>query len=357
VEFVVLSTKISIYRWPVDRIQKWYNERPWYFGCNFIPSTAINQLEMWQKETFDLDTIDVELKLASSLGMNIVRVYLHDLLWFDDSNSFLERIEQFLSVAAKYEIMTMFVLFDNCHDPHPKLGRQREPREHKHNSGWVQSPHVEVLKNMSRHHVLEDYFKGIIKHFSDDNRVLCWDLYNEPGNPNRRAYPKYMPDNLDELAFNLCQKSVRWAREVNPSQPITIGIWRGSWDKDNSDELTQFCINNSDIISFHCYSSEQRFTEKVSFLMRFDRPLICTEYIARTNNNTFFNTLPFLRKYKIAACNWGLVSGKTQTQYPWDSNKKVYETEPEVWHHDIFRDNGEPYDVSEIEFIRKIIAG
>lgn len=40
----------------------------WYFGANFIPSTAINQLEMWQKETFDPTTIDRELGFARKIG-------------------------------------------------------------------------------------------------------------------------------------------------------------------------------------------------------------------------------------------------------------------------------------------------
>ncbi len=38
-------------RWSVEKANEWYAKQPWLVGCNFIPSTAVNQLEMWQEET------------------------------------------------------------------------------------------------------------------------------------------------------------------------------------------------------------------------------------------------------------------------------------------------------------------
>src|SRR4051812_20003816 len=105
--------------WPVAKAEGWSREHPWLVGCNFAPSTAINQLEMWQADTFDLPTIDRELGWAEVLGFNSVRVFLHHLLWEQDPQGFLSRIDQFLAVADRHKIGVMFVLFDGVWDPFP----------------------------------------------------------------------------------------------------------------------------------------------------------------------------------------------------------------------------------------------
>ncbi len=151
-------------------------------GANFNPSSSINQLEFWQEDTFDPETIDRELKWSADLGMNLHRVYLHNLLWKQDSIGFLNRLENYLGLAQKHKIKTMFVLLDDVWHPIPKLGVQPEPVPHVHNSGWVQSPGAEILGDTTRHHELESYIKGVVGHFADDNRVLVWDVYNEPDN-------------------------------------------------------------------------------------------------------------------------------------------------------------------------------
>src|SRR5271154_3481933 len=87
--------------WPPAQANKWYSQQPWLVGSNFIPSTAVNELEMWQPDTFDLPTIDRELGWAQSLGMNTMRVFLHNLLWQQDPQGFLNRMEQFLQMADK----------------------------------------------------------------------------------------------------------------------------------------------------------------------------------------------------------------------------------------------------------------
>ena len=132
-------------QWTPTEAQAWQSSQPWLVGCNFMPSTAINQLEMWQTDTWDPATIDRELGWAANLGFTSIRVFLHDLLWQQDKKGFLERMDQFLALAAKHRIGVMFVLFDGVWDPFPKLGKQREPRPHVHNSGWVQSPGAKDL--------------------------------------------------------------------------------------------------------------------------------------------------------------------------------------------------------------------
>lgn len=343
-------------QWTPERANEWYNERPWIAGCNFTPSTAINQLEMWQADTFDPATIDRELGWAEQLGFNSVRVFLHNLLWTEDREGLLKRMDQFLAIADKHHIAVMFVPLDGVWDPHPKIGKQHEPKPHVHNSGWVQSPGVEILKDPARHDELKDYIQGVIGHFKDDKRVLAWDIFNEPDNPNHPAYEKEEIANKADMAFLLLKKSFTWAREVNPSQPITAGVWqRGRWGAtDRMLLMEKFMFEHSDIITFHNYGTLDDMKRCVEALRRFNRPIICTEYMARPNGSTFNPVMGYLKEQKVGAINWGFVDGKTQTIYPWDSWTKTYTAEPPVWFHDIFRRDGTAYDAQEVAYIKSV---
>lgn len=342
-------------RWSEEKARTWYAKQPWLVGCNYLPANAINQLEMWQAETFDLPTIERELGLAKGLGFNSVRVFLHDLLWKQDAEGFLKRIDQFLEVADRHGMGVMLVLLDGCWDPHPKLGRQREPRPHTHNSGWVQSPGQDVLKDPNRHAELEGYVKGVISRFKDDRRVQVWDIYNEPDNTNAGAHREAELPNKPDMALSLIRKAFAWAREVNPSQPLTAGVWSGDFSAiEKMTPMARFCVEQSDVISFHSYQGLENVRERVEELKRFGRPLLCTEYMARPSGSTFQAILPYFKEQKIAAYNWGFVAGKSQTIYPWDSWGKKYEGEPEVWFHDIFRRDGQAYREEEVRVIREV---
>jgi hypothetical protein len=342
-------------RWSEEKAAQWYQQQPWLVGGNFAPSTAINQLEMWQVETFDPNTIDRELGWAASLGMNTARVFLHDLLW-QDSEGFLKRVDAFLAIADKHHIRPMLVLFDSCWDPQPRLGRQRDPRPHVHNSGWVQGPSIDILKDPCRYDSLESYAKGVLTRFKDDPRILMWDLYNEPGNAGGNPFYKpYEPNNKEELAVQFLDKVYGWARQVNPSQPLTAGVWVGQWKKGGDvSRLNQYMLEHADIITFHNYDGLTEFASRVEVLREYHRPLICTEYMARTNNSIFKTHLPYLNQQHIGAINWGLVAGKTQTQYPWESWDKTFTAEPKIWFHDIFKPDGTPFDNDEIELFKQL---
>lgn len=341
-------------RWTEERANTWYAQQPWLVGSNFIPSTAINQLEMWQADTFDLPTIDRELGWAQSLGMNTMRVFLHNLLWQQDSAGFLKRLDQFLAVADRHHIRIMFVLLDSVWDPNPHLGRQREPRPHVHNSGWVQAPGAALLKDGSRwDRELKPYIIGVISHFRDDKRVIIWDLMNEPDNDSPQ-YKSQELTNKAEVALRLLKREWTWARSAHPSQPLTSGVWKGDWSESKLSEMARFQLENSDVITFHCYDPPEAMKKRIESLRRFHRPIICTEYMARPMGSTFMAILPILKAEKVGAYNWGFVSGKTQTIYPWDSWEKTYSGEPPVWFHDIFRNDGAPYDRRETEFIKQV---
>ncbi len=343
-------------RWSEEKATAWFEKNGWMVGCNYIPHSAINQLEMWQAETFDPFLIDKELSWAAGLGFNTVRVFLHDLLWQQDSAGFLQRIDQFLAIAHKYNIRTMLVLFDAVWDPHPKLGKQPEPRHNVHNSGWVQSPGYHVLNDANRYDELHSYVHGIVSHFKDDERVLIWDLFNEPDNMNLASYKddSYAADKA-ALSMKLLKKTIGWVRSIDPSQPITMAPWQYDWsDHDKLTDLDNYMFSHADIISFHCYEKRHGIKKRILQLKRYNRPMMCTEYMSRQSGSTFQKILPVLKKHNVGAYNWGFVAGKTQTHCPWDSWQKKYKKEPKVWFHDVFRSNGEPFDAEEITFLKKI---
>ncbi len=339
--------------WPKARAEAWAKTHPWLVGCNYAPATAINQLEMWQPRTFDPATIDRELGWAQGLGFNSIRVFLHHLLWESDPQGFLDRMDQFLAIADRHKIGVMFVLFDSVWDPFPHSGRQHAPVPGLHNSGWVQSPGVVILKNPGRHEELKDYVTGVIARFRDDRRVDAWDLFNEPDNPNRSSYGRFEPPNKPELALALLKKEFAWARSANPTQPLTAGVWIGDFtDESKLSPINRFMLDHSDVISFHNYKPLPEMKRDVEALKRYGRPILCTEYMARPAGSRFDPILGYLKTEQVGAYNWGFVAGKSQTIYPWDSWKKPYPGEPAVWFHDIFRTDGTIYDPAEVEYIR-----
>jgi len=324
--------------WTTDKANSWYAQQRWLVGCNFIPSTAVNELEMWQADTFDPMTMDRELGWASKIGMNTVRVFLHYLPWQTDANGFKERIRRYLAIADKHKIKTILVFFDDCWNQYPEAGKQPEPKLGVHNSGWVQSPGKTMHDDSSSWKSLGNYVKDILATFKEDRRILMWDLYNEPGNGN-----------YNESSFALLKHTFEWAWDIRPSQPLTAGIWY-----DNK-RLNDWQLHHSDVITFHNYGKADELEKQINELRQYDRPLICTEYMARTRGSRFETHLPVFKKYDVGAINWGLVSGKTNTIYQWDTPIPDG-SEPKTWFHDIFRKNGEPYDEKETSFIKTITA-
>ena len=343
--------------WTKEKAKDWYGKQEWIVGADFLPSTAINQLEMFQAASFDTATINKELGWAEDIGMNTMRVYLHDLLWQQDSTGFMKRLDTFLTIADNHKIKPVFVLFDSCWDPFPKLGTQRGPKPGVHNSGWVQSPGLEALKDSTQYPRLERYVKGVVGELAQDDRVLAWDIWNEPDNPNTSSYGKVELPNKVDYVLPLMTKAFAWARSANPEQPLTAGIWAGDWTSHETlKPIEKVSVDQSDVISFHNYDSAQEFEKRIKQLQQYDRPLICTEYMSRGNGSFFEGSLPIAKKYNVGAINWGLVSGKSQTIYPWDSWKKTYTSEPKLWFHDIFRKDGTPYKQAEVDLIKQLTA-
>jgi hypothetical protein len=344
-------------QWSAAEAEAWAASQPWLVGANFVPSTAVNQLEMWQAETYDEATIDRELGWAADIGYNSMRVFLHDLVWEADPEAYLRRIDRFLRVADRHGIGIMLVLFDGVWNPYPVAGPQPAPTPHVHNSQWVQSPGAEILSDFERHDALEAYVKGIVGHFRNDPRVLVWDLFNEPDNPNLVSYAavELSPAVKQPAAEALLRKAFDWARSMGPSQPITAGVWAGAWGPPEAlSPVNELMLTESDVISFHSYALPDEVERQVAQLQQYGRPLICTEYMARSVGNTFQTVLPLFADEGVGAFNWGLVSGKTQTIYDWYSWLTMDPANADPWFHDLLHPDGSPYDLEEVALIREL---
>lgn len=323
--------------WTVNQANKWYAAHKWLSGADYIPSNAVNQLEMWQADTFSPDLIDKELGLAQGIGFNTMRVFLHSVAWKEDPQGFKKRMNKFLAIAAKHGIQPLFVFFDDCWNKDPKAGLQPAPKPGVHNSGWMQDPGQPASENAANFPGLEKYVKDILTTFQHDKRILGWDLYNEPGNSGKGIQ-----------SLPLLKAIFTWARAVNPDQPITAGLWNWNFEK-----LNAFQIANSDIITYHDYEEPPMHLRVIQLLKSFGKPLICTEYMARPRNSRFSNILPMLKKEDVGAINWGFVEGKTNTIYAWD-HPIPDGSQPTEWFHDIFRKDFTPYRKAETDLIRKL---
>jgi cellulase (glycosyl hydrolase family 5) len=345
-------------RWPEQKAQAWYAQQPWLIGSNYVPRSAINQLEMWQEATFAPEEIERELGWAEAMGMNTMRVFLHDLLWEQDAPGFRKRIDQFLTAASRHHIRPMFVLFDSVWDPLPRLGPQHPPTPGVHNSGWVQGPGAAALADASQQPRLKAYVQGVVGAFAKDDRILAWDVWNEPDNDNAGSYPKQELKDKTARVIALLPLTFAWAREVSPQQPLTSGVWGSletSPDGASLNELQNIQLRESDIVTFHNYTWPEYFKRQVGWLKKYNRPVICTEFMARSAGSTFDTILPIAKAEGVGAYNWGFVVGKTQTNLPWDSWRRPYVLEqPTLWFHEVLRPDGTPYRPAEVALIRQL---
>ena len=349
-------------RWSAEQANAWYAQQPWPTGADYIPASAINQLEMWQAATWDPAEIDRELGWAETeFGMNTMRVFLHDLTWSQDPAGFKKRVDQFLAIAARHHIRPVFVLFDSCWDPNPKLGPQHAPIPGVHNSGWVQSPGRAALMDPGQEKRLHDYVTDMLASFGQDKRILAWDVWNEPDNTGGGSYDTGEDARVKARVADLLAKTFAWARATHPIQPLTSGLWTGGdWSPLQEAALNpiqRIQLDQSDLISFHNYGWPEDFQARVDQLKLYGRPIICTEWMARSAGSTADTVLPLGWHDHVGMINWGFVLGKTQTNFPWESWDHPYvKSPPVVWFHDLVEPDGTPYRASEAKLFRMLRA-
>lgn len=344
----IASRSLARDRWTEAEAKSWYYDQPRMFGANYVMTYAVTPTEMWQADptipganTFDINAVRNELNKARDTGFNTLRVTLSYEVWKADRNGFMSRLNQFITESAARGIRPTLIFWDDVNfttNPsvqfrEPYLGRQADPVPGMHNSQWTGTGGAAVRNNpgnwaLSRTSSLpgagaKQYIQDIIGTYATDNRVLMWNGYNEPSGSSA-----------------LVQATAAWAREMNPIQPISFDAWGGGLDG--------VAIGESDVISYHNYSGPPGVTDGLKGMLRTGRPVILTEWMARTFGSTIPDVLPDLQEMGVASYNWGLVNGDQQTHWPWGSPPQTQTTEPPLWFHDLYRRDGTPYKSAEI---------
>ena len=363
---ILTMTSPSRPRWPEAQANDWWRAKPWPVGCNFLPSTAVNFLEMWRAETFDRPTIARELGWAADIGLNTVRTNLHFLIWKHDRDGLLERFDWFLKIAAERGLSVMPVLFDDCGfgGQEPAWGPQPDPIAGVHNSRAVASPGRDAVMTRAQWPVFRAYLQDVIKAHRDDPRILAWDLYNEPGNRmifmGNGGYREYDPS-LSVHSKVLMAECFEWARAVAPSQPLTVAAWRtpklGHDAPAFDDPIDRQAIALSDIVSFHAYCDLAHAQRYLQQLETHGRPILITEWMARTIGSRIIDQLPLYHDHRVGAYSWGLVKGRTQTDQPWPADLEAlhgHVEAPGLWFHDLLWPDGRAYDLAELDVLAEL---
>ncbi len=354
----------AVGQWSAERARGWGDRRRWLCGFNFLPSSAVNFLEMWRADTFDAVGIDRELGWAAEIGFNALRTNLHYLDWLWDRDGLIDRLDRFLDIAARRGLAVMLCLFDDCEfsGETPQWGPQPSPRPGVHNSRAIGSPGRQLVGKEAERPFLKAYVQDVVDRFSGDPRVVVWDLYNEPGNrmifPDGVSQSEHCPS-LESASHALMRAAFAWAREAAPSQPLTVGAWRigRQGESPYAHPIDLDALALSDVISFHAYCSLARMRFVTEALEGLGRPVFCTEWMARGLGSRITDQLPHLRSRKIGAFQWGLVKGRTQTHLPWPGVE--LDSTPgdgvEEWFHDLLAEDGAPYAPAELEAIHSLL--
>lgn len=331
------SDNLHDLRWSQGKAWAWYAEVGQILGCNYLPRTAVNVTDIWQDESFDPKIIDEELGWAQKAGYNSLRVFVQYAVWEEDAEALRQRIDQFLTIADRHGMRVMLVLFDDSSSlgREPYIGKQNELVPSLYNSGGVPAPGHQRVNDCPAWPDLERYIKDLIGHFHNDRRILIWDLYNKPEMSGQ-----------DDKSLSLVKAAFRWARQAEPTQPLTAGAYSVNME----DSMSKTTMELSDVISFRSYGSSEAVSNTINICRRYNRPILCTEWLDRGLNNRFETILPIFAKERVGSYHRGLVAGQTQTHRPWDSKKG--DPMPKVWSHNVFHPDGAPYDPNEIELIR-----
>lgn len=350
--------------WSKEKIWDWYGSRPWIRGCNFMSSDCANRIDQWQEYGFEkrLETADRELAVAEEIGYNSIRIILEFEVWDRQHDGFMRRLDKYLETAYKHGIDAMVVLANDCCVPKSLYKPVVFGEQHYdvgYHGGRKSSPHAAYASadNEERYHPLDEpeirecYYKmvkEIITEYAHDERVLIWNLFNEPGN------------NRGNKSLPYIEKFFEIARAINPMQPLCADTWNGVDENGRAKNLIeQRVLELSDVVSFHGYEPYNETVDMIANLKKTGKPLFNTEWLHRIAHNTVQEIFPLMYLEKIACYNWGFVAGKYQTYEPWESVWQEYEKNPKAdidftkWQHDLIRPSLRPYDPRETEIIKR----
>ena len=355
-------------KWSEEKVWKWYNQRPWIRGCNFMSSDCANRADQWQEYGFEerFETTKRELKLVKETGFNSIRIIPEFIVWLKEHNGFMERFERYIEEAHKNGISCMVVLGNDCMPPKEEalkrmnLGEQhvdwgyhggRKVSQH----GVINGAGYSLLDEPEYAEKYYEFVREIVTKYKDDERIIIWDVFNEPGNSNRKS-----------MSLPHMMKFFEIIRNIDPIQPLTVGIWSQTINFDNLLDIEKIGLENSDIITYHNYNNYENNIEEMHLLKKLGRPVINTEWLARCCKNTVEEMFPLYFLEKIGCYCWGFVAGKYQTYEPHNSVWYNYKDNPDAylnwdfdfskWFHDLYRPSLNPYVPKEIYLIKKFSA-
>lgn len=347
--------------WNKERAWEWYNARPWIRGCNFMGSDCANRIDQWQEYGFEerFQTADRELKLVAETGFNSIRIIMDFFVWKHERAGYMQRLERYIALAAKYGITCTIVFGNDCMPVKAEALSRLKLGEQEWHLGWHGGRKVSQHGTFGEagYHLLDEpelalehyeWVREIVDTYKNDERILMWDVFNEPGNSNRK-----------NMSLPHLKKFFEIIREINPIQPLTAGIFTCDGKVDELPEIQRFALDNSDIVSFHNYGSYETNVCLLKRLKKLGRPIVNTEWLARCLHNNVQEIYPLFYLEKVGCYCWGFVVGKYQTHEPWNSVWDQYEKNPNLdwdftkWFHDLYRPSLHPYDPKEIELIKR----
>lgn len=346
-------------QWSAQQAWTWYRAQPWLRGCNFVSSDSRDAFDWLQSDNFEAkkSTTDRELALAAQLGFNSIRIILPYELWRQEHDAFLQHLETYVGLAAGHGISVMMVLANDCCYKKEKF-QAPVPGPQKvdwgYHGGVFNSVHVVLEENEVGYNPYLDepdtfscylkMVKEIVTRYAKDERVVLWNILNEPGNSRRNML---VAEPMKEL---FCA-----TRACDPIQPLTADVW-----SPDGQEVEELAARLSDVISFHEYRPYPDFVQRIAQLKRWGRPLICTEWMSRTTHSTVKEIFPLLYLERIGCYNWGFVNGKSQmnetTQAAWEiyaRQGEACEMDMVSWMHDLYRPSLRPYDPAETNLITR----
>ncbi|MBQ9511518.1 MAG: cellulase family glycosylhydrolase [Clostridia bacterium] len=348
-------------KWTESEAWAWQEKVGWLRGCNFIGSDCAGRVDMWQSYKNDehMKTAERELALCRDTGFNTVRIIIEFDVWLQEHDSFMRIFEKYIELCAKYDLMVMVVLANEAQLCRGDRYVPKRLGEQAYALGYHQGrlPITPEQKALVPYHELErdetrdkyvEMVKEIVGKYRDDNRIICWNVFNEPGITvgEERSLP------LIRLMFDT-------VRALDPVQPLASDVW---WwgNPDSIRPFDKLSLELSDVISWHCYKPFEQFVVDYERLTHFNRPILLTEWLHRINRQKVRDVYPLLYLEKINCWCWGFVAGKTQTYEPWDSLWEQYDkTDGKVdydftcWQHDLYRPSLRPYDPEEIRLIKR----
>ncbi len=352
-------------QWSKERAWAWYTARPWIRGCNFMSSDCANRIDQWQAYGFEerFETAKRELALAAETGFNSIRIIPEFFVWEQEHDGFMERFERYIALAHENGISCMIVLGNDCMPPKEEFDKRMHLGEQHVDWGFHGGRRVSqhgtfggagysVLDTREGADRFCAFARELVEKYKNDERVLMWDVFNEPGNSNRKS-----------LSLPVLERLFALIRGIDPIQPLTVGVWSETKHPEKLPEIERFGLEHSDIVSFHCYSSYADNVEILHRLKAYGRPIVNTEWLARCIGNTVEEIFPLFFAMGVGCYNWGFVAGKYQTYEPWEGMWDNYAKDPahngwdfDKWFHDLYRPSHRPYDPHEIEIIKRFCA-